>query len=244
MKSFLKRNSSTILTCVGGVGVVATVALAIKETPKALTLLEQAEEEKGEELTVLETIKVAGPVYIPTVLAGTATIACIVGANVLNKRQQASMVSAYALLDRTYKDYKKKAIELYGEEANSKIVEEIAKDDYAEEDIVVEDNKQLFYDMFSRRYFESTMENVIHAEYEINKRLAVDSCVCLNEFYDLLGIPEIDGGDEVGWNVFKLVEETWFSWLDFNHEKVIMDDGLECIIITICYEPDMDFTDY
>ena len=39
---FLKRNSSTILTCVGSVGVVATVVTAVKATPKAMALIEDA----------------------------------------------------------------------------------------------------------------------------------------------------------------------------------------------------------
>ena len=56
---FMKRNASTILTVIGGAGVVSTTVLAIKATPKAITLLDNAEREKGEELTVLEKTKVA-----------------------------------------------------------------------------------------------------------------------------------------------------------------------------------------
>ena len=47
-KLFVKRNASTILTSVGGVGVVATSVMAVKATPKAIALLEQAKEEKQE----------------------------------------------------------------------------------------------------------------------------------------------------------------------------------------------------
>ena len=54
-KMFLKSNSSTILTCIGGVGVVATVVTAVKATPKALIRIEEAKEEKGEELTKKES---------------------------------------------------------------------------------------------------------------------------------------------------------------------------------------------
>ena len=49
---FVKRNASTILTVVGGAGVVTTTVLAIKATPKALLLLDDAEKEKGAELTM------------------------------------------------------------------------------------------------------------------------------------------------------------------------------------------------
>ena len=49
-QTFLKRNSSTILTCVGAVGVVATTVTAVRATPKAMRLIEQGKEEKGAEL--------------------------------------------------------------------------------------------------------------------------------------------------------------------------------------------------
>ena len=107
-KLFLKRNSSTILTVVGATGVIATSVMAVKATPKALAMIEKAKEEKGEDLTKLETIKVAGPAYIPAAIAGISTIACIFGANILNKRQQAALMSAYALIDNSYKEYKNK----------------------------------------------------------------------------------------------------------------------------------------
>lgn len=83
-----------------------TAVMAVKATPKALRLIEEAEKEKGKKLTKTETVKVAWTPYIPTVLVGASTIACIFGANVLNKRRQAALMSAYALLDSSYKEYK------------------------------------------------------------------------------------------------------------------------------------------
>ena len=46
--------------------------------------------------------------------------------NVLSKRQQAALTSAYALLNDSYNNYKDKLKELYGEEAHQKIVDAIA----------------------------------------------------------------------------------------------------------------------
>ena len=153
-KRFLNRNLSTILTCLGGAGVVVTSVLAVKATPKALKLLETAKEKKGEELTSFEVIRTAGPIYIPAIITGVSTIACIFGANVLNKRSQAALMSAYALLDNSYKDYKKKVVELYGEEADREVKSSIAKDKYEETDVKVDDTKKLFFDFYSSRYFE------------------------------------------------------------------------------------------
>jgi hypothetical protein len=188
-------------------------------------------------------VVVAAPAYIPTVVTGAATIACIFGANVLNKRQQASMASAYALLDSSYKDYRNKVKELYGEEAERQVVEKIAKDKYDESDISSED-KLLFYEEFSGRFFESTMEDVVRAEYEINKKISLWGGADLNDFYDLLNIPKVDYGHFLGWSEGGLMEATWTNWLDFQHEKTPMEDGMECIIITMSHEPMYDYEYY
>ena len=241
---FLSRNASTILTCVGGVGVVATTVLAVKATPKALTLLKEAKEEKGEELTKLEVVKVAAPVYIPTALVGASTLACMFGATILNKRQQAALISGYALIDNSYKEYKNKVKELCGEDTDSLVRKEVAKDKYEKTDISVNDHMQLFYDEFSGRYFESTTEKVLIAESKLNKSVTNDWGAYLNDFYELLGLPPTDYGDYMGWSSSELYDTYWSSWVEFEHNKVIMDDGLECTIITILTDPTYDFENY
>ena len=243
-KRFVKRNASTILTCAGGAGVIATSIMAVKATPKALYLLEVAREEKGEDLTKFESVQVAGPVYIPAILTGAATIACIFGANALNKRQQAALMSAYALLDNSYKEYKKKVIDLYGEQVDEKIRGEISKGRYDRTDITVQDDQQLFYDEFSGRYFESTIANVIKAEYKLNKKITMWGRAYLNEFYEFLGIPTTDYGDYLGWSASSMYDMYRNQWLDFRHQKVVIDDGLECTIIMFVQEPTPDFADY
>ena len=242
-KLFFKRNASTILTCVGGIGVVATAVVAVKDTPKAMQIIERAKEEKGEDLTTVEKIKVAGPAYIPAIAIGVSTLVCIFGANALSKRSQASLVSAYALLDNSYKEYKKKVEELYGEGADARVKGEVARDKYNETDVPREDEKQLFYDYFSERYFESTMEEVLKAEYELNRELHTKDYAYLNEFYDLLGLDHIQSGWDLGWSMGASLTHYWKTWIDFRHEKVEMEDGMECYIITMT-EPIVDFEEY
>lgn len=238
---FVKRNSSSILTCVGAVGVIATTVAAVKATPKAMQLLDRAKEEKGEVLTKAEKVKIAAPVYIPTMVLGVSTLACILGANILSKKSQASLMSAYALVDSSYKDYRKKIDELYGEEAGTQVRAEIAKDKYNEEPIQVKDGKRLYYDMYSQQYFESTPFEVQLAEYELNKSLMLEDGVYLNEWYRHLGIDQLEQGFDFGWTVGANMEAYWQTWIDFKHEKVVMDDGLECIIISFAQEPFPDF---
>lgn len=244
-KLFLRRNAPTILTCAGGIGVIVTTVMAVKATPKALKLIEDAEDEKGCELTKIEAVQVAGPVYIPTIAVGLSTLVCIFGANMLNKRQQAALISAYALLDSSYKEYKQKVDMLYGPEANANVKREIAKDAYEECDISSEDDdKELFFDHYSNRYFRSTLAKVLDAEYQLNRTMVMRDYAYLNEFYEFLGIEPIESGWETGWTNGMCQERYWQSWLDFEHEKVVMDDGLECYIISMRNEPIVGFADY
>ena len=243
-KRFIKRNASTILTCIGGAGVIATSVMAVKATPKALWLIEEAREEKGDELTKVETVLAATPAYVPAVIMGASTIACIFGANMLNQRKQAAMMSAYALLDSSYKEYRNKVAELYGEESAANVRAELAKDKYAGDGFSEDNDKQLFYDEFSGRYFESTMKDVLIAEHSLNKIITVDGGAYLNEFYELLGLETVDYGDYMGWNAYGLMEMYWHPWLEFEHEKFTFDDGLECYILKMPYEPMYDPENY
>ena len=242
-KSIFKSHGSTILTYVGGVGVIATAISAAKAAPEANELLNRAKEKKGEDLTVLETIKVASPKYIPTLLLGASTIACIFGANVLNKRQQAALMSAYALIDNSYKEYRKKVTELYGEDADREVKNEIAKDHYNENDDYG-DGLELFYDEYSQRYFRSTEMDVLKAEYNLNRILSESCGAFLNEFYELLGLDAVDFGDYMGWSTCELVECYGPCWVDLRYTKVEMEDGMECTIISFMQEPTYDFENY
>ena len=99
MKASIKNKMPTILTCLGGVGVVFTSVLTAKATPKALRLIDETEREKGVELSKWEKVRVTAPVYIPPVIIGSATILCIFGSNLLSKRQQASLARGMSVYD-------------------------------------------------------------------------------------------------------------------------------------------------
>lgn len=233
-KLFLRRNSPTILTFLGAAGVVATSIAAAKATPKAMALLEKTKEEKGKELTKLEMVKVAGPAYIPAVAIGASTIACIFGANALNKKTQASIMSAYALLDTSYKQYKSKVKELYGENSDRNVKKEIAKDRIKDNDIHINNEKILFFDFYSLRYFESTERLVLKAENRVNELLKLYGRASLNDFYESLGMPTAYTGYELWWNVQKCPS------VEFTHDITTMDDGLECCVISMSVEPECE----
>lgn len=158
--------ASTILSCVGAVGVVATSVLTAKATPKAMKICEGLRNERvnnyEEEPTKFEYVKAAWKCYIPAIIAGASTITCILGANVLSVKAQASLISAYALLDSTYKDYQKKVAEKYGEEADKDIKDDIVRDHYNGVPEPMHEDEHLFFDMNTMQYFTANIDEVIH----------------------------------------------------------------------------------
>lgn len=242
VQMFVKKNASTILTCCGAVGVVATTVTAVHATPKALGLIETRKEELDvEKLPVDELVKTTWKCYIPSALIGLGTITCIFGANALNKRTQAALISAYSLLDSSYKEYKEQVASLYGEDSDQKIREAIAKDKYSSIPFKVNEEKQLFYDMQGAGYFESTLADVYRAEYELNRAYAKYGYVCLNDFYDLIGVPHIDSGFELGWSEFSSDAYYGYDCIEFEHELVHLEDGLMCYVIIMPHPPTADY---
>lgn len=245
MTRFLKDNSSLILSCLAAGGTVTTTVLAVKATPKALYLLEEAEKEKGEKLTTLEKAVTAAPAYIPAAVIGASTIVCIFSTHVLNQNQQSALTSAYMLLENSYKDYRNKVKELYGEDADNEIHCAIAKDKY--EDVSEEDlelgETTLYYDDFANRFFEKRQIEVAWAAYELNRLFILRGYATLNDFYRLLDVPEIEGCDEVGWDGYIGASMYGYQWIDFYETRQTMDDGIECIVLTMPFAPTKDCID-
>jgi hypothetical protein len=227
------KHTSTILTCLGAAGVVATAVMAVKATPKALRLLQEAQEEKGEELTKLETVKTAAPAYIPAAGVCVATLGCIFGANVVNKRTQASLMSAYALLDQMHKEYKNKVKEI-NEEVDIQAKAEIVGNHF-DKNVEVEPGNKLFCDFHSLQYFESTDELVEKAEQEINRRLKKRGYVLLNEYYELLGMP-ITTDNDMRWSI-----ADGYSEVGFGHDIATINDDFDCCVIFFDNEPSLEF---
>ena len=248
---FCKKNGSTILTYVGGMGVVATTFMAVKATPKAIKILEVEQEKKGEELTDIEVVKAVASTYIPTLVVATGTIACIFGANILNKKHQAALTSAYVLLDNSFKEYKNKLKELHGEETHRNIITNIAKDRYDDENLSgldIDDGKILFYDEYYGRYFEAKREDVIKAEYDLNRQMFTTGGASLNDFYQSLinsgvNINLYPGGDELGWSSGILESHYWASWIEFDHYDTEMDN-MNCTVIAMRCAPVIDYAYY
>lgn len=233
--ALLKRSSPTILTFIGAAGVIATAISAVKATPKALILCEKLRVKKAntgeEEPTKLEYVKETWICYVPTAVIALSTIACIFGANILNKRQQAVITSAYAFLDNAFKEYKAKTKQLYGDEADEAVTKEVVKGKYNPYDHSLVGEELLFYEEYYDEYFVRTREEVLRAEYEVNKLLSENGFVPLNAFYDYLCLNRKNLGDFLGWSYDAGRLIYGYSWIDFDHKLVELNDGMECTII-------------
>lgn len=164
------------------------------------------------------------------------------------------MASAYALLDQSYKDYRRKLKELYGEEADQRIIEAIAVEkaekvhiqaSYLCSDCDISSDKSvgrpvLFYEEYSKRFFRATVEQVQNAEYHLNRNYALGGSVILNELYSFLGLSSTDFGEVLGWAPTDEGE----YWIEFNHRRAKLKDGTEFYIIEMPFEPRVNYDDY
>jgi hypothetical protein len=213
LKTQLKRASPTILTCLGAVGLIFTTVSAVKATKEA---------------TEVESAKSAWRCYIPTVLFGASTLACIFGANALNKKQQAAIMSAYMLLNNTHKEFLK----------NDTVKQAVAADKAESIDISSSDEKTLFYEFNHGEFFDRGMAEVLSAEYQFNKQFISKGYACLNDFYELIGLPKSQVGETLGWT-----DRDGIPWIDFEHELVELEDGMECYFIFLPEPPIPDYLD-
>ena len=244
---FIKKNAGTILSVMGSIGVVATAITAARAAPKAIKLLDDAREEKGSKLSKIEIAQIGLKTYLPVGLVSAATITCIMSANVLSRNKQANITSAYALLDQSYKDYRRKVIEMYGEETDHKIIEAIAVDRAKEVrisasymcnnvDLSLDDSSGkpvLWYEEYSKRFFEATLEQILSAEYHLNRNYILRGCATINEMYDFFGLDSVEWGDDLGWEPMNEGE----FWIEFNHFKAKLDDGTEFYILDLPFAP-------
>lgn len=239
----LKRNSPTILSCIGAAGVIATTVIAVKATPKAMAKIQNdSRRNHGGNpyaYSKVEAVQSAWRYYIPATAIGLSTIACIFGSNALNRRQQAALTSAYILLENSYKEYKNKVKGSFGDDADKLIRESIVKDHSIGYKRESADDTELFFEYNYGELFERHREDVLKAEYEFNLLFASRGYATLNDLYELLGLPRTREGEVFGWSLGDDIYEC--PWVDFEHELVEMEDGMECYIISTSIPPTIDY---
>ena len=237
-KTSITKHSPEILTGIGIAGMITTTVLAVKATPKAICLIEEAKEEKGEDLTKAETIKTCWKAYIPAAATCVASTACLIGASSVSIRRNAMLATAYKLSETAFSEYKEKVVETIGDEkekiVREKVSEErIKKNPLTKNEIIMTDyGDTQFYETLSGRYFKSDIEQIKKVVNYLNKDMLQDmfGTISLNEFYDELELERIDLGDELGWRVDKGLIE-----IDFTSK--IADNGKPCIVLDYINAP-------
>ncbi len=237
---YLKRNSSTILTCIGAVGVVATAISTGLATPKALQRVSKAEKEKRRKLSKVEKFIVAAPPYLPPAAIGASTIICIFGANALDKKHQAALTSAYALANSSFKEYRDKLIELHGKEIDDEVRDALVRTNcqYHQIGIDIPDDKLVWVESITGETIVAYEKEIMDAEYHFNRNFVLRGYASLNEFFEFLGLPRTEYGDSVGWT-----SADGYYWIDFEHrlEKEAGENGEDIYEIGYIYHPDADY---
>lgn len=246
-----KRHSPEILTGIGIAGMITTAVMAVRATPKALQMIEEAGYKKGSDknpiedmeftpLTPIETVKAAWKCYIPSAVVGGVSIACLVGASSVNANRNAALATAYALSESTLKEYQEKVVEKLGKKKEQEVRDDIAKD-YVDrnpvsksEVIITEKGNTLCFDKLSGRYFKSDMDTLKKAENELARQMRYDSYVSLNEFYDLIGLDHIDIGYDLGWNIDR-------GYIELEFSSQLASDGTPCLVMSYRVAPQYDY---
>ena len=217
VKTTVSKHKPEIFLGLGiSLGVTSTV-LAVKATPKALDLIEDARYEKDEELTAAETAKACWKCYVPAATAGVASVACILGANSVSARRTAALTAAYQISETALSEYREKVIETIGEKKEQAIRGKVHKDRLDKNPVgkntilFTGHGNTLCYDYWTGRYFYSDIDKIKRAQNDFNKDLIDEMCKSLNEFYDLLNLDHVAIGDEIGWTIDKGFMDICFS---------------------------------
>lgn len=241
VKTATVKHSPEILTGVGIAGMVTTTVMAVRATPKAIQLLdEEKRRQHTEKLEPIDAIKTTWKCYIPAVVTGTASVACLIGASSVNARRNAALTAAYTISESTLRDYQKKVVETIGEKKEQTVRDAVAKERLEKnpvenkEVIVTAKGDTLCFDAVSGRYFKSDIDKLKKAENELNRQMRDEMYISLNDFYYEVGLEPIKLGDDLGWNIDN-------GYIDLRFSSQLATDGTPCLVIDYGYGPRYDF---
>lgn len=266
----LKKESPHIFFALGVVGTVASTVLACRATLRLEKTLDtikgelnQVEAAKGKlerlELDYSETehrkelvyVYVRGgtsiaKLYGPSVILGVTSIGLLTGSHVQLSRRNASIMAAYAALQKAYDEYRERVREELGDDRERELFHAGAVE-LEDGKIVKTDPSKLsvysvIFDEYNPNWEKDPELNRLFISCQqtfANQRLRAKGHVFLNEIYDWLGMERTKAGAVVGWVIskdgpnfidFGIYDSTRFVnnmersiILDFNVEGVIYD---------------------
>lgn len=252
------KHSPEILAGVGVVGVVGSLVLACKATTKLSDVLEESKEQldkikevaadpayeekysqddakKDTTITYVQTAMKVTKLYAPSVILCASSLGCLLASNNILKKRNAALSAAYMTVDKSFKEYRKRVADRFGEEVEKEIrynikAEEITKVD--EDGNEVTETVKIMdgtddpnsYSDYARFFDESCAAWQNDAEYNLtflkaqqqyaNDLLKAKGRLFLNEVYRMLGIDETKAGQVVGW-VYNPDNPTGDNFVDF-----------------------------
>ena len=252
------KHSPEILAGVGVVGVVGSLVMACKATTKLSDILDESKEQldkikevaadpayeekysqddakKDTTITYVQTAMKVTKLYAPSVILCASSLGCLLTSNNILKKRNAALSAAYMTVDKSFKEYRKRVADRFGEEVEKEIrynikAEEITKVDEngneVTETVKVMDGTDdpNSYSDYARFFDESCAAWQNDAEYNLtflkaqqqyaNDLLKAKGRLFLNEVYRMLGIDETKAGQVVGW-VYNPDNPTGDNFVDF-----------------------------
>ena len=158
--------------------------------------------------------------YAPAVILGGLSITAILSSNNILRKRNVALAAAYATVDGSFKDYRDRVIDRFGEQVDNelkhgikaKTIEEIITDENGNEiktekaiEVAEPSEHNMYTKIFdeSSRYWSSTPDYnqmfLIGRERYANDLLNVRGYLFLNDVLDMLDIPRTKEGQIVGW---------------------------------------------
>ena len=235
---FIENHAGWILTILSCGGVVATAVLVAEEAPivkndiqaeqddrvleeykkyPARAQWEMTEEEIDKisvagDLTLGERLNIALPTYLPAILVGGLTMACMIGAQIFNMKQQAMLVGAYALLSQQFDQYRKEVRDEIGEERESalfKASQQKVKELQEQIKKLEAENAPQLYGIATLPgvIFESRPEHINNVFHHMLFNMLNRGGFSLEELYEHIGLPKdvynSDEAAEYGWESYE-----------------------------------------
>lgn len=170
--------------------------------------------------------------WFPTVAFTVISAVSVVSIVKISSKKQAALAAALSLADDRlyqYEKYEEKVKETLGPKKEQKIKDDILREHIQENPPVnvidTGNGSVLCLDSCSGRYFRSSPEFIRKVEGTLNKRLANEMWVSLNDLYFELGLPAIGIGEEIGWNLNK------DGWIDMNPKSTLTQEDIPVYVL-------------
>ena len=236
LNKLIRKDKQFLLNFVSVIGVGLTMYTAIRDTKKACKLVDDS-------MTNLEKFKKTWKCYIPSTFIATSTVLCIIYSDKVSFNEKVALLNTLTMVQDNYRNLRTAINETCDPDTKEKIMRKTIKEKIPKELYLERTGEKIFYEDYRGRHFSCTIDNVLKAEYLFNKQLAIVGYASLNDFYQLLGLKELEECSFLGWGVrdcYSSIDSTE-AWVNFIHEKMVDDDGIEYYHIDYSNHPYPNF---